>query len=133
MPSYTIRYADFGLVVRISDTLDPGSAQSLREEVSRMLEGFEGTFHVLLDLRGDAPSQSKEVFAEAEALVRKSLEVGMNRLAIVTDSEAMRKRVERILTAAGQPKHVRWFDAEANSAGRQEAEAWLQQEKIQAA
>ena len=130
MASYSIRYTDFGLIIRISDTLDPELAQSWSEEVSSMLEGFEGTFNVLLDLRGDTPSNSKEVFSEAASLVRQSLKVGMKHLAIVTDDDAMRRRVEKILEAAGRPESVRWFDARENVAGEREAEAWLQQESV---
>lgn len=130
MASYSIRYTDFGLVIRISDTLNPELAQSWSKEVSSMLEGFEGTFNILLDLRGDTPSDSKQVFEEATALVRQSLEVGMKHLAIITDNEVMRHRVEQILEAAGEPELVRWFDAQANLTGRRDAEAWLRQESV---
>lgn len=131
MSSYLINYTDFGVVIRIADTLRPQAARRWREELSPMLEGFGERFHVLLDLRGNTPSESDEVFEEAVAVVRQSLSTSLTRLAIVTDNEAMRRRMERILKAGGEPELVRWLDAQTNPNWKAAAEAWLQREAKQ--
>ena len=126
--SYSIQYADFGVVIRISDTLGPQLAERWHKEAALMFEGFEGTFHVLLDLRGNRPSSNEDVFDEATALLRKGLERGVERLAVVTDNKPMRRRVSNVLESTGSPDLVRWFDAHEDLAWRRHAKTWLRGE-----
>jgi len=121
---YDIESTAFGFELTFSGRLDRGDLEDWREASEQKIEGADGSFGVLVNMRDlkTLDDDAQEVMVDTQHAYR---EWGMDRSAVVLDSATTKLQFQRLARESGIDEWERYVDTDTFDDPRDAALAWI--------